>query len=373
MTRPHVFVTGASGLLGSRTLSELLRRRPDARASVLVRDPRRWARAAHRASIPLDRVTVLRGDITAPRLGLAHSARDRVAAVTTHVLHAAGDVRFSQSLTNARRVHVTGTRHLLGLMSGWPAVRSLVHVSTAFAVGMRTGRIREERGPTPPGWVNAYERSKWEGEEVVRASAVPWTIVRPSTVVCDDASGHISRRDAVHRALRLQRAGLAALLPGSPETPVDLVPADWVARGLAAAVWSPGLLGRTLHLCAGKGALRLDALLAGAHRVWSACPDWHRRGVALPALTTLRAYRLFERSLEDTASPRLQRVARGLSSFVPQLAHPKRFDTDAGDRVAGGAAPAVRGYWPRVVAALEPAGHAGPHTPTTRDGQSEAA
>ena len=41
-----ILVTGATGLLGGRTLAHLLASRPRLRAVVLVRDPRRWDIAA---------------------------------------------------------------------------------------------------------------------------------------------------------------------------------------------------------------------------------------------------------------------------------------------------------------------------------------
>jgi hypothetical protein len=66
-------------------------------------------------------------------------------------------------------------------------------------------------------------------------------------------------------------------------------------------------------------------------------------------LTDLDTYRLFERSVEETGDPRLRRITRSFTHFVPQLALPKRFDTTRADTLPGGPAPTVASYWDRVL------------------------
>jgi hypothetical protein len=183
----------------------------------------------------------------------------------------------------------------------------------------------------------------------VRASGLDYVIARPSTIVCDDVRGGVTQVNAVHRALRLYHAGLASMMPGTEDTPIDVVPADWTADALVRLALAQTVSGLTVHLCAGEGALPLGALLDRTYALWSRDPDWRRRGIARPALSDLATYELFERSVELVGDARIKRITRSLSHFVPQLALPKRFDTSRARALLGDAAPPVTVYWERMV------------------------
>ena len=352
----RILVTGAPGLLGARTLARLLRAHPALGARVLVRDPAGWDAVASTLGADAARVETVVGDLRLAGLGLDAASRERAGRGVVALLHAAADTSFSQSLEEARAINVEGTRRLLDVASGWPALRRAAFVSTAFVAGRRTGLVRETDEPATDGWVNAYEQSKAEAEHVVREwgseRGREWTILRSSTVVCDSARGEVTQVNAVHRALRLYYGGLAPMIPGTTATAVDVVTADYVCAAIAALALAEGSAGGTYHLCAGDGAMPLGELLDETHDVWRAAPAWKRRAVARPVVTDLPTYRLFERSVEETADRRLRQVVQSLSHFVPQLALPKRFETVNADHALGGPAPAVRSFWRNMVEQL---------------------
>ena len=344
-----VFMTGATGLIGSRVLRRLLAADPALHAFVLVRDAARCTVLTDAAGVPSGRVTPLVGDVTYEGLGLDAAARRLLGARVRVVVHAAADTVFSRPLPASRRVNTRGTAHVLALVERWPEVRRLLHVSTAFVVGRRAGPILEQDVGPDPGFVNSYERSKFEAERLVRSSSAPWVVVRPSTVVCDGPHGRVSQLNAVHRALRLYHSGLASMLPGQEESTVDLVSADYVADCLSTVAMARGVEGDTFHVCAGRGAIGLGTLLDDSYAVWAESDRWRRRGIPRPAITDLETYRLFERTVEQTGDARLRRITRSLSHFVPQLALPKRFDTSNTERLTGRPPPAVTEYWERVI------------------------
>lgn len=343
-----IFLTGATGLVGGAVLERLLDRR-DAHVIVLIRRPDSWRALATRLGARAARVTALPGDVTQRGLGLPSDARRDLARSVSHVVHCAADTSFSRPLEGARTINTMGTAHLLDVLTDW-RVERLVHVSTAFVAGRRVGAVPEAPLGETSGFVNAYEQSKHEAEALVRASRVPHAIVRPSTIVCDDASGRVSQYNAVHRALRAFYAGYGSIMPGAADTPIDLVTTSFVAVGVVAITEAAGASG-TLHLCAGAGALTLGEVLERAHAVWSRDPRWRRRGIERPALTDLATYRLFEDAVAQTGDARLAAITRSLSHFVPQLAYPKHFETARADALLGRAVP-VRVFWDRVLTQL---------------------
>jgi uncharacterized protein YbjT (DUF2867 family) len=107
--------------------------------------------------MPIEYVT---GDLSDPR-ALASLARDAAA-----VVHLVGIIVESDRAT-FQRVHVDGTRRLLATARE-AGVGRFLHMS---AIGARAAR-----DATP------YHRTKWEGEELVRASGLSYAIFRPSII-----------------------------------------------------------------------------------------------------------------------------------------------------------------------------------------------
>ena len=341
--RHSIFVTGATGFLGRETLTRLLAADSRLRVFALVRDLGRWTRVGR--GLDDGRIVPVQGDLCADGLGLAPDVRARIAGEVTAIVHVAANTSFSSPLDRARAVNTLGTQRVLEIAADCVSAAHVAYVSTAFVAGRRTGVIAEDEHSANAGWVNAYEQSKYEAEQLVREQASSWVILRSSTVVCDDAGGRVTQTNAVHRALALYRKGLMAMMPGIAASTVDVVTTSYVADGIARLALRDDAVGKTVHLCAGDGALPLDELLDISYARWAADPAWRGRGIARPAITDLETYRLFERTIEDVADASLKRIARALSHFVPQLALPKVFDTTNAQALLGCTAPPVREFW----------------------------
>ena len=340
---PWILITGATGLLGREVLTRLLR--GDARLAVyaLVRDPLAL-RGGHR-------VLPVVGDLRAPGLGLSRADHHAIRRDVRAIIHLAADTTFSASLDQARDINTRGTERVLELASDCVSPVHVAYVSTAFVAGHNTGVIHEDIS-SATSWVNAYEQSKCEAEALVRAYAQGWVILRSSTIACDDETGRITQVNAVHRALRLYHRGLAAMMPGIAGSTVDVVTTSYVADAVAQLALREEAVGKTVHLCAGAGALPLDELLDLTYECWARDDAWRRRRIARPVVCDLDTYSLFEQSVEQVGDASLKRLTRALSCFVPQLALPKRFATANAEALLGRNAPPVREFWASMIAHL---------------------
>ena len=343
-----VLVTGARGLVGGDVLLRLLRE-PSGPPTViaLLRE-----RAGQEHGMP-DGVEVVRGDITLPGLGLSDAVRGALQERVDGILHCAATTRFNVSRDDAQRINVDGTRHVLDFAAGAPGLRRFGYVSTAFVAGKREGVIREDELEHDAGFVNHYEWSKYRAEQLVRASGLPWSVYRLSTIVGDSGTGRVRQWNALHQALALYYRGLAPVIPGRPEAPVDLVPDDFVAAAVH-HLFTHSAPGETFHVCSGAGrTLRLDELLDRAgEALRAAAPAWRTRAIEPPSIVDGETFELFGRSAQETGHRLFIQVYEAMRCFVPQMLHAKVFDTTRASRVLGAAGiapPPMDAYFGAVV------------------------
>jgi len=272
----RILVTGATGFLGRQIMRALLDRFPAATLRLLIR-PKGSRCAEERAqellrrvgadtasALDSSRVEALSGDVSLPRCGLAAERYARVVGDTTRVVHAAASVRFDLPLNAARAINVEGARNILALAEdahAGGALRSLVYVSTAYVAGERAGLVLEDELDMGQGFRNSYEKTKCEAEKLVRAraGALPVAILRPSIIVGDSQTGITTSFKTLYWPLKAYARWHWRLVPGLPDTVVDVVPVDFVAQAVARLALDEAAVGKSAHLCAGlKGSLRLD-------------------------------------------------------------------------------------------------------------------
>src|ERR671916_691096 len=159
-----IFLIGSTGFLGKVTLSMLLYRFPNVERIYLTVRSRSLAESETRfwnnviTAPPFDplrerfgdafedfirdKVRVYNGDIGDTNLGLTEEEAQTIAADIDVLINSAGNVTFNPTLESALRTNVVGTQNVIAFAKRMrrPA---LVHVSTCFVAGNRSGPVWE--------------------------------------------------------------------------------------------------------------------------------------------------------------------------------------------------------------------------------------
>jgi nucleoside-diphosphate-sugar epimerase len=170
----NIFLTGATGFVGRNYLHWVRRHQPQAQITCLVRDPQK---AAAQWPDQPRQIRWLAGDLLQP-----HTYQAALQAADW-VLHAAALV----SLRNGPEFYeqnTEATRQLLAVLATSDRLQRMIHVSSISAIDRppnqpALGPLTDE-SPSQPN--TDYGHSKWQAEEAVRASGLPYVILRPAYI-----------------------------------------------------------------------------------------------------------------------------------------------------------------------------------------------
>lgn len=218
-------VTGATGFVGSHLAETLVRQ--GAEVTALVRSPGK-AR--------------LLGELGARQVQGTLDSREALLEATRGqdvIFHVAGLVaaRDENEFLKANR---DGTAALVDAALATGGHPRVVLVSS-MAAGGPSEKGAPRAGHEPPAPVTAYGRSKLAGEEVLRRSPLPWTIVRPPMV-------YGPRDTEVLKLFRLARTGFVPVF-GDGSQELSAVYGPDLAEALVAAARSPAVIARTYYAC----------------------------------------------------------------------------------------------------------------------------
>jgi nucleoside-diphosphate-sugar epimerase len=166
----NIFVTGATGFVGSSIARALLKRGDDVEAMARP--------GSNRGRLAATAVSWTSADLTQPDTlsGIFHGA--------DAVVHAAGRLgEFGVPDDAYFQLHVEGTRALCAELLSMPTPPRLLYISSPGVLGPINGPPATEDAPLAPS--NVYERSKADAETLVRANAeqgLPVVIARPEFI-----------------------------------------------------------------------------------------------------------------------------------------------------------------------------------------------
>jgi nucleoside-diphosphate-sugar epimerase len=268
LTGRHIFITGATGCLGTAFIPDLLQE-TDCRVTLLVRNTESGRRSRRRFACEPGahgRIGYVEGDVTQPGLGLSHADTARLRASIDEVWHMAAMTRFEESLRDRIfGVNLDGTRQMLEFAGTLPRLAGFHHVSTAYISGRRRPGESIPEAPIegPVSFRNPYEASKFAAEALVRASGLPFAIYRPSIVLSDPELGDESGLTVYGVAKMVRMAKLMAeraavrgdastdftfRMVGDPAACKNIVPVETVADLLVAIRAAQPEPGQTFHI-----------------------------------------------------------------------------------------------------------------------------
>lgn len=218
-----ILVTGGTGFVGNAVVKELLE--GSCKVRVLARNPEKAQELAASGC------QFHEGDVTN-----ISSVLKAITPEIETVIHLVGILAESKG-TTFRAVHVDGTRNVVDSCKGMGVPR-LLHMS---ALGAREGAA------------SVYHRTKWEAEEIVRASGLDYTIFRPSVIF-----GPLDHFTNVFA--RMMRLSPFVMVPGSGQNRMQPVFVGDVAKAFALSLKRKDTINRTLEL-GGPDVLTFDEII----------------------------------------------------------------------------------------------------------------
>lgn len=311
--RELCLITGATGFIGSHVARRMTA--AGYRVRCLVRRTSDARRRARLEGLGLDLVT---GDITDA------DSLARALAGCRFVVHCAALVSDWATITEIKRVNVTGTRNLVEAASA-ASVGRFVHLSTTDVYGYPGAEgVKEDYVPTH--FSNWYAETKRAAEAevrlVARARGLDVVILRPATVYGPFSEEVVGQMAAAIRARRM-------ILIGGGRAIAGLVFVENLVDAALLALRHPGASGAAFNVTDGLDVTWrrfLGDLAAGlespppswnlpypvAHAIGSALERGYRglratTGLSMPALLSRQAVHVLGRD-QDFSNRRLREV-----------------------------------------------------------------
>jgi len=274
VTRPMktAILTGANGFIGAHLLRRLLAQGWRVYALGRSAAESRWPDRVFAALREVGSTDGLDGNLSCHEVELSASELKPddllpadFSAPEATLFHVAGDTRFRPSDVGLqRRLNISAPLHLVGALKG--RISRMIHVSTAYVAGKRTGLIREGELDCGQDFWNSYEQSKFDAEIAVTRlchdEGIPLVIVRPSIITNDRQSGRastfthlnamvevVSRIQEYYGLADGQVVSKAIRLVANPQASPNLAPVDSIIPALLQIAESAAAPGRAFHLC----------------------------------------------------------------------------------------------------------------------------
>ncbi|WP_445635085.1 Amino acid adenylation domain-containing protein [Nostoc sp. DSM 114161] len=257
-----IFLTGATGFLGTFLLAELLQQsRSDiyclVRASSIeqarVRIISRLKHYQLWQEDLSDRIIPILGDLSKPLLGIETRQFSRLAEKIDVIYHCGASVNLVYPYSALESINVLGTQEVLRLASQ-SKIKPVHFISTVDVLTSSNGgivRVTEEncdRIACGRGLHSGYAQSKYMAEQLVKMArdrGLPVAIYRPSNIMGHSKTGISPTTSFLARAINgCIQMGIAPEV----EALLNLVPVDYVSQAIVHLSRQPKICGQVYHI-----------------------------------------------------------------------------------------------------------------------------
>jgi thioester reductase-like protein len=285
----HIFLTGATGFLGTALLRDLLIKGHTVTALARAKhgigalDRIRRRLLDYDSSFEFDKVVGSTLHVAEQGHGWKYFGLDKktylkYASLVDIIIHNAACTDLETDWNIYEEVNINGTLEAIEFAS-YTQTKSLAYTSSAYVAGTRTDRVYEDELVVKGSFRNGYERSKAISENEVRKAAscgrIRSMIFRPSIIVASSRNGwmceehhffdFIFRLSLIHKIILKQLSSLKLKvdyqfrIPGDPQATKNFIPVDYVANLISILIEKNEAWGRSFHLTH-PNPLKLKAL-----------------------------------------------------------------------------------------------------------------
>lgn len=242
-TKDTILLTGITGNLGSWLAVEMLRY--GKKVLALMRD-QNSKDATKRLNRILDiagggdlkdDIEIIHGDISKKGLGL--KANSKNLNRLSKIIHCAACTKFLEDNGKSHQMmNIRGTLNVLELAGRLSL--PVVHVSSAYIAGKRTGIAKEDEIDVGQSFNNIYENTKCRSEMLVhewaQINSLPAVILRPSIVLGDSQYGKTVHFTSLYDYMRVltlivPRLGENCIrIATKPDVTKNIIPVDYFAK-----------------------------------------------------------------------------------------------------------------------------------------------
>lgn len=273
-----------------------------------------------------ERLVLYSGDAASIDLGLSGAEYRELAARVERVHHVAQVTYPGVARKVAESVNIGAMQEVIEFGRVCDRLKSVVVHSSAQISGNRTGLVLEEELSSGQSFRSVVEETLARAEKIARAhmGELPISVVRPTQIVGDSRTGEVDRFDGPYLLMLLilnAPQDFPVLLPARGDTPMNLVPINYVVQAAERIGMSPQAIGKTFHLADPRPLTVRHVFQLVAQSGGKRLP-----GGFIPSRLT--------KALLST--PGVNLVSKSPKAFVDQITTPVRYDTRNTDDVLAG-------------------------------------